>query len=281
MEPSAALSVLPAGWGRSLGLLTELAVLWPASRIEDRGDHLVIRTPGQPGYYWGNFLAFRDPPGPDAHRTWPRHFEAAFGHDPAIRHMTFAWDDPAGALGELSALEAAGFAGELGVVLTASRTSLPRPATPGLVVRPLESDADWEAATLNQVACRSDGFELEAYTRFKRARMATYREMARAGRGAWFGAFLDGTLVGELGLFTIGGVARYQSVGTHPDYRRRGVCATLVHAAADHARAHWGVARLVIVAEPGEDAERVYRSVGFEPTERFAGLCRRPEAERA
>lgn len=271
--------LIPPGWGRSLGILTELGVLLPASTAEDRGDHLVVRTPGQPGYYWGNFLAFRESPGPGDEVRWPALFAAAFGDDPAIRHMAFGWDDPAGCAGMADAFP--GFALEIGVVLTAEAPSPPPRPTPALEVRPLSSDADWEAATLNQIGTRGPGFELEAYARFKRARMATYREMAAAGRGAWYGAFLDGRLVGDCGIYRVRGLGRYQSVGTHPDFRRRGVCATLVHGAAAHAREAFGIARFVIVAEPGEDGDRVYRSLGFTPTERFAGTLRMPADEKA
>ena len=245
-------ALAPAGWGRSLGLATELAVLRPASIVEDRGDHLVVRTPGQPGYYWGNFLAFREPPGPGDEAAWPRLFEAAFGDDPAIRHMAFGWDDPEGGLGHAEAFEPAGFEPELGVVLTARAVQSPPHPASELVVRALASDADWEEAIANQVATRAEGFEPAAYMRFKRAQMAAYRAKAEAGQGAWFGGFVDGRLVADLGLYMAGTLGRFQSVGTHPSYRRRGACGTLVHAVAAHAFAEWGAERLVIVAEPGE-----------------------------
>ena len=42
---------LPLGWQ------TDLAVLrLGGSVIEDRGSHLVVRTPANPEYYWGNFV---------------------------------------------------------------------------------------------------------------------------------------------------------------------------------------------------------------------------------
>ena len=41
----------------SLGFRTDLALLERSgSTIDDRGDHLVITTPSNPGFYWGNFL---------------------------------------------------------------------------------------------------------------------------------------------------------------------------------------------------------------------------------
>ncbi len=273
--------MIPPGWGRSLGMLTELALQLPASRLEDRGDHLVIRTPGQPGYYWGNFLAFRDPPGPAAAVEWPQRFEAAFGAERDVRHMAFGWDDPTGAPGHAADFAPAGFVLETGSVLTADAVRPPARPTEGLMVRPLAGDADWAAATTNQLVSRVAGLNPGPYEVVKRARMATYRAMAEAGRGAWYGAFMGDRLVADLGIFMVGSVGRFQAVGTHPDYRGRGVCATLVHAAAAHAFTALGAGRLAIVAEPGEAGDRVYRSLGFVPTERFAGTLRMPAGDKA
>lgn len=125
-----------------------------------------------------------------------------------------------------------------------------------------------------QVACRSSKFDLESYTTYKRRELKRYRNMMNAGLGAWFGAFLNGRPVADLGIFTDGDVGRYQSVGTHPDYRRRGLCGTLVYHAAQHAFQQWGVTTLVMVADPDYHAARIYESVGFRPTERQVGLER-------
>ena len=32
-------------------------------QIEDRGDYVAIKTPGLPGFYFGNYLLFPNPPG--------------------------------------------------------------------------------------------------------------------------------------------------------------------------------------------------------------------------
>ena len=45
---------------RSLGFRTDLRLLeMTGSEIEDRGTHLVIRTPANPTYFWGNFLLLK------------------------------------------------------------------------------------------------------------------------------------------------------------------------------------------------------------------------------
>jgi ribosomal protein S18 acetylase RimI-like enzyme len=96
--------------------------------------------------------------------------------------------------------------------------------------------------------------------------------MSEAGLGGWFGAFLGDRLVGDLGIFRDADLGRYQSVKTHPDHRRKGVCSTLVYESAQIAFNEWGIKDLVIAADPSEQALAIYRSLGFETVEQQIGL---------
>ena len=49
------------------------------------------------------------------------------------------------------------------------------------------------------------------------------------------------------------GVARFQSVETHTEHRRRGLASAVVHGAGQHALDHLGVRTLVIVADTDGD----------------------------
>ena len=58
-----------------------------------------------------------------------------------------------------------------------------------------------------------------AYLTFVTRRALAERTLAEAGHGAWWGAFLDDRLASVMGLVDAGGgLARYQSVETHPDF---------------------------------------------------------------
>src|SRR5262245_53706707 len=47
----------------SLAFRTDLAMLeHSGSVVEDRGSHLVVRTPDNPTYWWGNFLLLATAP---------------------------------------------------------------------------------------------------------------------------------------------------------------------------------------------------------------------------
>lgn len=267
-------------WPRSPGYFTDLRILEGfGAKITDRGTYWVIETPTNPGYYWGNFLLFRAAPAPGDYGRWMAQFAREFAHAPEVRHRVFAWDVPVAAPDEVAPFLAEGFDLQEGIVLTTSEPVPPPRPFPDLDVRPLRTDVEWEAALRNQVACRSDGFEEAEYERFKRRQMADYRAIVEAGAGAWFGAFLGDRLVGELGIFVFDGLGRFQSVGTDPAHRGRGVCGTLVYRAACHAKEHLGAERLVIVADPGDQAVRVYQSVGFVAREPLFGVCRRPLSE--
>jgi GNAT superfamily N-acetyltransferase len=260
----------------SLGYRTDLMLrVLEGSSITDRGGYLVVRTPANPEYWWGNFLLLPASAWPDDAAIWISRFAEAF---PAARHLAFgidattvAGDAPAGFL-------AAGLKAQLHTVLTAS--SVREPPRPNRVaqIRRLDGDADWAQALELRLAC-SDHVADPAGAQFERRRTHQARLLAEAGHGACFGAFLDDRLVAQLGVFSDGsGTARYQNVETHPAARRQGLAGTLVYQAGQHALTEMAARLLVIVADPGYHAIRVYRSVGFADAQAQLGLEREPTA---
>jgi len=75
------------------------------------------------------------------------------------------------------------------------------------------------------------------------------------------------------GLFRDGGLARFQSVETHPDFRRQGLAsAVLGHVA----RREPGARTLVTVADPDDQAIQLSRALGFAEAEYQIQLYRAP-----
>jgi GNAT superfamily N-acetyltransferase len=245
---------------RSLGYRTDLAILaLEGSQVTDRGDHLVIRTPGNPDYWWGNFLLLRDLK-PGSGGSWMARFAAEF---PDAQHMALGLDDPGARAVDPGELP--GMTMERNAVMTATSVHAPPHPNTEAVFRTLEGDADWRQSL--ELATAIWAGEPGGGASFVTAQQAAKRALTEAGHGAWLGAFLDGTLVSQLGLITVNsGLARYQSVETHPGARRRGLAGTLVWQAGATALAG-GTRTLVMVAEPEDAAIRVYRSVGFTVTE--------------
>jgi hypothetical protein len=265
---------------RSLGLRTELFFHRFQGEVLDRGEYLLIRTPSNPHYHWGNMLMFPRAPGPGDFERWEELFRAELGDMP---HRVFGWDkdDKASGedaesarLGEVGPFLGAGFRLELTVVLTTRNVHDPPRVNREVTVRPLRGDDDWDGAMELAVLCRDARYGEEGYRTYLGPKMESYRRMQEAGLGCWFGAFLEHRLVADLGIFVDGDIARYQSVKTHSDFRRRGICGTAVAQAGRYALESLGAAQLVMLADPGYHAARIYESVGFRARERVAGVVR-------
>lgn len=265
---------------RSLALRTDLMFVSWEGQVDERDDHVVRGyTPASPDYYFGNFLIFPDPPGPGDKARWSARFRDEFRHDPRIDHVCVRWDRPDGARGALGEFEADGFIIDHASVLTARAVRPPARPNRDVTLRPVRSDADWAAVERLQVSTSVASYG-PFCEQWARDMVATYRRLAEAGRGGWFGAFAgdgpDAPLAADLGVFVQDGVGRFRSVETDPAFRQRGICGTLVHHAAEVAFARFGAESLVMVADPDYHAARIYESVGFAPTERLVAAYKRP-----
>jgi GNAT superfamily N-acetyltransferase len=129
--------------------------------------------------------------------------------------------------------------------------------TPGLKIQPLRAEdkgnfkrflldcqSDWSAPFL-------DFMVDHIYLR--------HREL----EGGWWLGWLDGRIAGSMGLFFSGPLGRYQSVDTHPAFRRRGVARTMVTHLAEHGFARPQTERLVIAADRDYFAAQLYEQCGF------------------
>jgi len=256
---------LPPGWA------TDLAVLrHTGSTIEDRGDHLLVRTPANPDFHWGHCLFVTDADSVDDAGRWLRIFESAFPGAGwvAIGLITMPADE--------SAWLARGLDLEQDDVLTTRIVPRQTPLPQGYAVRRLDGE-DWARSVARSVAENSRTLEEEplSFERFATAQAQARRALSGREVGASFGAFRGEDLVAELGIVRCGKTARYQNVGTDQDHRRRGLASHLLGVAARWAAGR-GCDRWVIVTEATNPAGRVYRSVGFEPDVSNAQAYRRP-----
>lgn len=261
MTPSSPLASIT-----SLGYRTDLALLeLGGSQVEDAGDHLVVRSPHNPTHWWGNFLLVRELPEPAATDRWLGRFAEVF---PDAEHVALGVDVARGTTGDLSGFAAAGCVVEAQTVMTATSVHPPAHRNEAAVCRALSSDEDWEESVELGVRTREEGHEAHAYRVYAARRAETARAVTEAGHGSWFGAFLDGRLVSQMGLLRAGpGLARFQSVQTDPDHRREGLAGTLVHHVARHGFDVLGARTLVMVADPDYFAIDLYAAVGFAPAE--------------
>ncbi len=240
--------------------------------IIDRGEYLVIRTPLNPDFYWGNFLFFMHPPAEGDHSRWQDLFSREIGNPPKVIHNVFGWDSPNGELGSVEQFVQKGFRLNQNVVLESSQPNSPPNTSLEVEIRTLTIDSDWVQALDNQKACWPESSENPEHLSFMARQMNRYRCMTDSGLGDWYGAFLDDRLVADLGVFHNHEIGRFQMVETHPDFRRRGIAGKLVVEAGRQALEKFGLRKLVIVAEENSGAQRLYQSLGFIPVEKQVGL---------
>lgn len=193
-----------------------------------------------------------------------------------VAHVAIGWDDPTDDTATIEAFEARGFNPERGVVLTNAEPVGALEARSDLEIRAPEGDGEWEA--LLEMQLDSSPLPLARAFResYRRRRNAELRGAIAAGRAIWRCAWLDGRIAGSMGLFSEDGLGRFQSVQTHPEFRRRGVCSALLTATAHAGRIELGARRLVIVADAGSATERIYLRHGFEHHSPVHGVCRYP-----
>ena len=111
------------------------------------------------------------------------------------------------------------------------------------------------------------------YVLFKKRLRDSWRVWAEESTVSLWGGFMEGGLVGQLGLVCCpNGLGRLQSVETHPEFRRRGVCTTLVSTVAHHALKGPHCKELVLGIEVESDAYRIYHRLGFTLEEWQHGL---------
>jgi ribosomal protein S18 acetylase RimI-like enzyme len=261
----------------SLGFRTDLALLERAgSLIEDNGDHLAVRSPSNPTFYWGNFLLLDRVPAAGRVDEWLERFAVEF---PKARHVALGFDDPQGTADDLAAFGARGLTVDVSTVMTATSVTPPPHPNSDAVYRAFESDDDWAQSVALAMAC-NDTYDADSHLTFVTRRAASNRAVAEAGHGAWFGAFLDGALLAQMGLVSASpGLARFQAVETHPDHRRRGLAGSLVHRVAEYGFGNLGAGTLVMVADPDYHAIRVYRALGFADGESQLQVERAPRGE--
>lgn len=244
--------------------------------IVGRGEYWLIKSPSNPTHYNGNLLYFDHAPAKDDFHRWMDSFEREFGDLTEARHVLFVWDMPSREPGNTHPFIEAGFDIQHNVTLAAQSVVAPPHLNTDIDVRPITSDDDWAAVLDAKLRLRDPRLDPETFAPFKKTWLEGRRKLAESGHGGWYGAFINDRLVADLGLFHDGPLARFQDVTTETDFRRRGICGTLVYEISRQALNSDRIKTLVMVADENYYAARIYESVGFRPIERHATACKYP-----
>lgn len=257
---------------KSLGYRTDFIFNRFDGSVVSKDKYVVATTDSNPNYFWGNLLLYPTPPKTGDYHRWVQDFKKEFTN-PAIYHMTFAWDSITGEEGEISEFIENDFKLESSVVLSTKEINVPPKFNNQVELKVIKDDRDFERCIEVQVACAHDYLSKESWEGFYRKSMEQYKSMIRSHNGFWFGATLDNKIVGSLGIFIDNDIARYQIVSTDPEFQRQGVCSTLVYKSADYIFKNTSASTLVMVADEEYHAAKIYESAGFKPTEKQIGLC--------
>jgi ribosomal protein S18 acetylase RimI-like enzyme len=262
---------------KSLGIQTDLLFRRFDGEVIEKENYLVIHTPKNPGYRWGNFLVFEHPPEAGDLEKWKMIFAREIGIPPTYKHFVFGWDDPEGNVGVIQPFLNAGFKLDKSSVMTAKAVNPPAKLNQDCVIRMFTKD-DWREWIDLEVAMNQaepeDKQEAddEGFRSYLQGKVSEYQGMIEAGLGQWFGAYMDDRLASSLGLFVWEKRGRFQMVATHPNFRRLGLAGTLVYYAAQQGFTDLGAETLVMCADPDYVAIKIYESVGFKATESIVGV---------
>lgn len=256
---------------KSLGNRMDLAAPNTIEHVIDHGDHITVVTPSFPDYYWGNFIAFPNPPGSGDYARWTTLYKEEVESRSKVEHVAFSWDAADGRLGDVDAFLEAGFKPDICNVMVTDRLIEPPRYDSNIQTRPVETEEEWTAAAW----CGSYYGELveRINPRVQQDQLA-WKAVAERGDGYQYGAFLHDTLVGVVGIFRFEGGAVLDSVVTHPNHRGKGVASSMVYDASRHARSALKVDQLMLATEEDSDAERIYRRIGFTTVEKQVGVLK-------
>src|SRR5947209_5602810 len=165
---------------RSLGYRTDLMLRRLAgASVDDRGDYVVVRTPDNPTFYWGNFVLVAHPPAAGEGGRWLEVFAREF---PDARHVAIGIDGTDGDAGDVSDLLSAGLEIEPNVVLTAERLT---PAGPpaDVEVQVLRSDSAWQQVVDGRLAVDDDSSP--EHVQFVQRKVAEFRQLVADGHGRY------------------------------------------------------------------------------------------------
>jgi GNAT superfamily N-acetyltransferase len=238
------------------------------AQVLERDDCLVVRTPSNPGFYWGNFLLLPQPPANEEVHHWLARFhEEIAAVQPGSRHVAIGVNAPADAVAR-PAWAAAGFETHVTTLMMLAPGGLQPPSPPRgeCLLRPLDLATEGEAL-IDLEATDADGFEPSGYRAYLRLQHRRYQAMQAAGLLTWFGLRCEGRLAASCGLLRDaagpGAMARFQRVVTHPAMRRRGLASAMVAGVACHAFDAWGARAVAMVADPADVAITLYRRLGW------------------
>ena len=242
---------------------TDLHLIRMHGHVEVIDDITVSRVPDNPGYRWGNCIHLPRPPAAEELDNCIQLARDLFVDQPESRHVQVRWDGGPIEPSLVAQANTMGLHHDDGQMMHA--TELMEVRIPGIDIRPLDLKREWSDIVALNIACDPEEIDGQPdYIAFKEGIRRAWRAWVASGAATWWGAFIKDQLVGQAGMVVCpDGRGRYQSVETHPDFRRRGICPALVSHMGQHALSTLGCNTLVLGANPRGLAIHIYSRLGF------------------
>ena len=186
-------------WLTNLGYITDCIFHRQDGFVEQHADFLVIRTPDNPTFWFGNLLVFKKPPLPGDLERWSKIHAEIFGD--SLNHTTIGWDESAP--GSTTQFTEVGFRLVNDIVLSMSSYAGGIAINPSINVRPLSTEEEWEALLEMQCEVDREYFDYPNDAgEFRRTQVDSARRMTAKGRGDWWGGFIGDKLISGCLLYT-------------------------------------------------------------------------------
>lgn len=263
----------------TLGIESELMFHRINGTVKKKGKYRVIYTKQYLDSYSGNSLLLECPPTVLNCALLEADFASLIGKPPDIKHRSFMW--PMGATTKFNPSEfiQRGYEYSENIVLLANRNDLIWPAKNNtqVEIKSYSSNEDWQRWEAMLLQGNDNDMPVNEYRRYLECQRHVYQSLIGNGQGNWWGAYINGEQVANLGLFFDNGIGRFQSVLTDPSYRNQGICKTLVHHVAMQGFAK--VDALLMVADGSHHALQLYKSLGFKAIEKYATMLWLPKVD--
>ena len=249
---------------------TDFFFLKEGGIVEEFEDYILIKTPNNPTFYFGNYLLLKNAPKSDQRADLEKLFDEIITVK-ETRHYNFCWTDPSKE--DYSDFINAGYEYQVCLSLVAYKDDLivPKRLNEEIEIRAFDGESDWQKWLELEIEEREPSSTEEGFTVYIEKKKTKYLKMCEKGKGNFYGAFINGELAASAGLFFEDGVGRFQMVVTRTKHRRKGICTTLIYTMMK--KYFQKLDYLVIVAVEGYHALDIYKNLGFKEKDYQVSLC--------
>ena len=216
-----------------------------------------------PDYFWGNQIMLHKNPKILDYDFCLKTFTNEFSDFKNLKHLLFTFDKDVKLSDSLrSSFTKNNFKIEATIVLSKKDTlNFKSINKHNISVKKISHESDWAQVKHLNLLVNED--EEGISEEFIHAKYNDYRKLINGGHGSWYGAFIGEKLVADFGLIGNKEFGRFQNVETHPELRNRGICKHLVATISQRAFRNNDHKELIIEAEEGSVAYKIYKSLGF------------------